>query len=333
MNQLADVVDERVRNDDDDCVLQGPWPQRRTHLQGSWLPPYRAGQPALRRHFEIIARAFRLPSGRWPQRRKDRAAVLFGGMGGTTRMETRLLEQCEKLRRQVGAGQAQLRQADIRLRELSAQLIEVQEQERKRIAAQLHDGIGQTLSVIRFGLEDARRGLGDDSAGDAGQLLDLLSGKMKGAIDEVRQMTMDLRPAILDDLGILPTINWFVREFRAAYPGIAVDLEIGVREADIPERLRTAIFRILQDAMHSIARQDARAAIRVRLSRFGCTLELAVEDSGPARAAGRRSGDAGTGHSPGPISLRDRASSSGGDYQVLSWAGHGGLIRVRWPLA
>ena len=92
------------------------------------------------------------------------------------------------------------------------------------------------------------------------------------------------------------------------------------------------IYRILQDALHNIARHDERAAICVRLGLFGRTLELAIEDSGPAGAAGHASADAKTGQDFGLISVRDRAHFSGGEYQVMSWAGHGTLTRVRWPL-
>lgn len=311
---------------DDDCALQNFWLQARTHLQGGGQSAYRAEDPALRRHIEILARSYRQPIGRWRLRRRVFAVVQIGDVSGAKRRETRLRDQCADLRRQVEVGQAQLRQA----RQLTAQLLDVQEQERKRIAAEFHDGIGQTLSIIRLNLEDACRDLVEAST--TRSLLEQLSGKMKGAIDEVRQITMDLRPPTLDDLGILATLNWFAREFRATYRLITVDLEIGVGEADIPERLKAVIYRIVQDALHNIARHGCRATVRVRLGLFGRTLELAIEDSGAAGTAGQATATAETGQDLGLISVRDRAHFSGGDYRVMSWAGHGTLFRVRWPL-
>lgn len=308
---------------DDDCALRAFWQQARTHLQSGGQSAYRADDPALRRHIEVLARSYRQPIGRWRLRRRVFAVVQVADVSGVKRREARLRDQCADLRRQVEVGQAQLRQA----RDLSAQLLNVQEQERKRIAGEFHDGIGQTLSIIRLNLEDACRSLPEPD--ETRSLLEQLSGKMKGAIDEVRQITMDLRPAILDDLGILSTLNWFVREFRASYRDITVDLEIGVGEADVPERLKAVIYRILQDALHNIARQGGQAAICVRLGLFGRTLELAIEDSGPA---GQAPANAEPGQDFGLISIRDRAHFSGGDYRVMSWAGHGTLIRVRWPL-
>lgn len=311
---------------DDDCALRNFWQKARNHLQSAGQSIYRAEDPALRRHIEIFARSYRQPIGRWRLRRRVFAVVQIGDVSGSKRREASLRDQCADLRRQVEVSKAQHRQA----RELTAQLLDAQERERKRIAAEFHDGIGQTLSVIRLNLEDACRELVE--ASETRKLLEQLSGKMKGAIDEVRQITMDLRPSTLDDLGILATLNWFAREFRATYRHITVDLEIGVGEADIPERLKAVVYRIVQDALHNIARHGGRAAVCVRLGLFGRTLELAIEDSGPAGAAGQESANAETGQDFGLISIRDRAHFSGGDYRVMSWAGHGTLIRVRWPL-
>lgn len=308
---------------DDDCALRNFWPQARTHLQGGGQSAYRAEDPALHRHIEILARSYRQPIGRWRLRRRVFAVVQIGDVSGAKRRETRLRDQCADLRRQVEVGQAQLRQA----RELTAQLLDAQEQERKRIAAEFHDGIGQTLSIIRLNLEDACGDLVEAST--TRNLLEQLSAKMKGAIDEVRQITMELRPSTLDDLGIVATLNWFAREFRASYRHILVDVEIGVGEADIPERLKAVIFRIVQDTLHNIARPGCRSAISVRLGLFGRTLELVIEDSGPA---GQPAANAETGQDLGTISVRDRAHFSGGDYRVMAWAGHGTLIRIRWPL-
>lgn len=309
-----------------DCALRGFWPQARTHLQSGGPSAYRAEDRVLHRHIEIIARSFCQPLSRWRLRRRVFAVVQISDVSGAKRREVRLHGQCADLRRQLEVSQVQFRQA----RDLSAQMLDEQEQERKRIATEFHDGIGQTLSIIRLSLDDACRDLTETS--ETRKLLKLLSGKMKGAIDEVRQITMDLRPSILDDLGILSTINWFVREFRATYHNIVVNLEIGIGEADVPERLKAVIYRILQDALHNIARHDGGAVICVRLGLMGRTLELAIEDSGPAGAAGHASPDAETGQGFGQISIRDRAHFSGGDYRVMSWAGYGTLIRVRWPL-
>lgn len=311
---------------DGDCALRGFWPRARTHLQSGGQSAYEAEDPALQRHIEIIARSFRQPTSRWRLRRRVFAVVQIGDVSRAKRREVRLRDQCDDLRRQVEAGQVQLRQA----RELSGQLLDMQEDERKRLSAEFHDGIGQTLSVIRLNLEDACRGMSE--ASETRHLLELLSGRMKDAIDEVRQITVALRPSVLDDLGILSTINWFVREFHATYRNIAVDLEIGVGEADVPARLKAVIYRILQDVLHDIARHGDRAAICVRLGLFGRTLELAIESSGPAGAAGHASADAEAGQDFGLISSRDRVLISGGDYQVMSWTGHGSLIRMRWPL-
>ncbi|MEE4264385.1 MAG: PAS domain S-box protein, partial [Desulfobacteraceae bacterium] len=116
-----------------------------------------------------------------------------------------------------------LRESGKELRILSNQLLSAEEKERKRIARELHDGIGQALSAIKFSVENSLRLLGDGFDQSELESLKAIIPLTQKTIEEVRRIVKDLRPSILDDLGILATINWFCREFQKVYTGIRIN--------------------------------------------------------------------------------------------------------------
>jgi signal transduction histidine kinase len=124
-----------------------------------------------------------------------------------------------------------VQQRTAELRRLSAQLLTVQEDERKRIARELHDSIGQSLAAIKFGAENAMERMlrGTTKAGI--ESLEALIPVVKQASEEVRRIHTDLRPAMLDDLAILTTISWFCRKFTKFYPHLSIEKEFGYRKA------------------------------------------------------------------------------------------------------
>ncbi len=225
-----------------------------------------------------------------------------------------------------------LRRSEEELRRLSSQLLDVQENERRRIAGDLHDVIGQSLSLIKLSIDDAVRLVDAGEARAAGDALRRLGGRVKDALVEVQRVSMDLRPSTLDDLGILATLSWFFREFEESCRHIRVSKEINVREEHIPSPLKTTIFRILQEATANIVKHAAADQIRVALTRQGDLLELTVEDNGqgfdPAQSnsENRR-------HGLGLRSMRERTRLSGGTYVLESALGHGTRIHASWPAA
>lgn len=226
---------------------------------------------------------------------------------------------------------AALRASEAELRELSAQLLTIQEVERKRIAADLHDGLGQSLSVLKFCVEDALRLIAEKSIGDAEDVLQLLVGKIREAVGEVRRITMDLRPSTLDDLGILATLSWFSREFQRIYHGIRVEQRIGLLEKDVPEPLKTTLYRILQEAMNNIAKHAKATYIVIELVKMDDRVELLIRDNGsgfdPLVVSARK----GTERGYGLMSMRDRAKLSAGSCAIESAPGRGTTIHVWWP--
>ncbi|MCJ7596327.1 MAG: PAS domain S-box protein, partial [Desulfobacterales bacterium] len=212
------------------------------------------------------------------------------------------------------------------LRLLSSQLLSAEEKERKRIARELHDGIGQLLSAIKFGLENTlnqMEGRVEKSASESFQDLIFLIQK---ATEEVRRIVMDLRPSTLDDLGILPTINWFCREFQTIYSGIAVEKEIAIQERDVPEEVKTAIYRVLQEAFNNIAKHGRTDWVGLSLTKKEGRLDLAIRDHG----VGFHTGDRSRGGF-GLASMRERTELSGGIFSIESAEGKGTLVHASWP--
>lgn len=223
-----------------------------------------------------------------------------------------------------------LRHSEEELRQLSGQLMSIQETERKRIAADLHDGIGQSLSVIKLSIEQAAYSLSKGATREAAETLQQLAPRVKDAIVEIRRISMDLRPSTLDDLGILPTLSWFFREFEAAARDITVERSITAVESDIPPPLKVVIFRILQEAVSNIVKHAGATRIRFGLEKDNDVLIFRVEDNGrgfdmvafheaPSEGLGLRS-------------MQERARLSGGNYQIRSIPKQGTSIRITWPL-
>ncbi len=210
------------------------------------------------------------------------------------------------------------------LRLLSAQLLTAQENERKWIAQELHDSIGQTLAAAKFSLERKTSQM-DIQKAPPGILLENVLSLIQNGIDEARTIMMNLRPSILDDLGILATINWFCREFQKIYSHLQIHRDIRVEEKDIPSHLKIVIFRILQEGMNNVSKHSRANAVFLSLDKTPRTLELEIRDNG-------------LGFSPetaprglGLTSMKERAELSGGTFVLEAAGGQGTRLRASWP--
>jgi len=226
-----------------------------------------------------------------------------------------------------------LRKSEQELRLLSSQLISAQEKERKRIAQELHDSIGQSLGAIKFSLENVLNQMSGDGSRPRVKLLGDIVPLTQKAIEEVRRIVMDLRPSTLDDLGILPTISWFCRQFQDIYSGIRIDSAIDLEERDVPEDLKTVIYRVLQEALNNIAKHSGASRVRLSFRRWDNRVELVIEDNGTGfdleEARSRESPETGFGLS----SMKERTELSGGDFHLASNKGKGTKIRAAWAVA
>ena len=223
--------------------------------------------------------------------------------------------------------QDRLEASKAELEALSIKFIDVQEQERKRVANDLHDGIGQTLSGIKMAVENVVREMERGRGTTTEKLRDLLV-KVQMGIDEVRRISMNLRPATLDQLGIVATISWFCRECAAELPHMEIQKEVDVIEEHIGEEIKATIFRILQEAFNNIAKHSQAKSATVRLYLKNKLLRLSIEDDGKGMAMNNGVTPV---YSLGLISMRERAECTGGTLSIFSQIGKGTKVEVTWP--
>jgi signal transduction histidine kinase len=212
------------------------------------------------------------------------------------------------------------------LRILSRKLINTQEAERKRIASELHDSIGQSISAVKFSLENALREPRGETSQPGGTYLQNAIAKLRDTMDEVRRISMDLRPSMLDDLGLIATINWFCRDTQSLIPDIEISKKIEVVEEDIPADLKIVIFRIIQEALHNTVKHAHAAHAIIHLKKSDDILELLIKDDGQGITLGSEP----EAHSFGLGSMRERSRLSGGRFTIESDQGTGTTIRASW---
>ena len=239
--------------------------------------------------------------------------------------------QNEIMRRE--AAEQALRRSRNELASLSRQQIAAQENERKRIARELHDSVGQQLSAIKYGLE--RIELAQQARMPEAQLQVLrraVTG-LQDVLEELRSIAMNLRPAVLDDLGAASAVSWFCREFAQSYPTLQLHEAVSVRDADVPERLGTAVFRSVQELLNNVAKHAQAHQVMVSLSRRVDRLVLEVNDDGVGVGPGGATAPA-VGSGRGIHNLRERAEMTGGQFTLSAPdSGTGSHARIEWRLA
>lgn len=235
--------------------------------------------------------------------------------------------QNEIMRRE--AAEQALRRSRNELAILSRRQIADQELERKRIARELHDSVGQQLSAVKYGLE--RLELAQRTA-ESQQLVRRAITSLQDVLEELRGIAMNLRPAVLDDLGAASAISWFCREFTQSYPALELQEAVSVSDADVPERLGTTVFRSVQELLNNVAKHAQAHKVVVSLSRTADQLVLEVSDDGVG--VGAELPPAALRSGRGIHNLRERAEMTGGQFRLSAGeAGLGSCARIEWRLA
>jgi len=228
-------------------------------------------------------------------------------------------------------AEAALRRSENELRNLSSQLLSAQEDERKSVAQDLHDSIGQTLAAIKFGTESALGQLPKNASKAIRRPLEATISMVQSAIHEVRRIQTDLRPPTLDDLGILATISWFCREFQTIYSGIRIDKHIDIQEDDVADPLKTIIYRVMQEALSNVAKHSKADLVRLSLLKKSGRIELAIRDNGQCFDLEDRLLADGFRRGIGISSMKERIEVSGGSFAIESVEGIGTTVRASWP--
>ncbi len=143
---------------------------------------------------------------------------------------------------------------------------------------------------------------------------------------------MALRPSILDDFGIVSALNWFTREFEKTYGHVKVTRQIDLEERQIPNTIKTPVFRICQEAFNNAVKHGKAKRIKLSFIRRGSFLSLQIQDNGTGISSDILKQNTGRSRGLGLLSMEERASLSGGVFAVHSELGKGTTIKITWPI-
>jgi signal transduction histidine kinase len=204
---------------------------------------------------------------------------------------------------------------------LSARLLMAQEEERRRISRELHDQVGQTISLLSMELRRLHSTLPADDPAQAGLATCLRLADENSAV--VRDMALLLRPSMLDDLGLVPALHWQAREVSRR-TGMDVTVEADDVSANLPDDYRTCIYRVVQEALHNAARHANASHTRVAVRQTPSDVEVLIEDDGRGFETDGQKG-------MGILGMEERVGYLGGVLQLRSRPGHGTRITVVLP--
>ncbi|MES0327146.1 MAG: ATP-binding protein [Gammaproteobacteria bacterium] len=351
---LSDFLKSLTDIQADDTWISG-WPRIWKKIKNEEMVEWKVDENHLGKTFQYTLKKI---SDYDPEKDQCYAVLVIDDITTRQHIEKTLRKHALNLEKKVSERTLELKQANEQLKQkLEAQkivekalqelqqcrlnllrdLITAQENERKRIACELHDSIGQSLGATKFRLEEFlinKKNSFDDIEYD--QLNELVV-TIKNTINEVRNIAMDLRPAMLDDLGALATLQWFCREFENTYTGTKVKLLIDVNESDISDDKKVVIFRIVQEAMNNIAKHGNATNIILELNNTDSGLRMFIRDNGCGFDIDRLKIKNKLGKdikSPkcsfGLNSMRERAESTNGKLEIESAPCSGTSVIVTW---
>lgn len=200
--------------------------------------------------------------------------------------------------------------------ELARRAADLQEQERRRLARELHDGVGQALTGLRIHLQLAEHG--------DGKVLERAKGMVDDAIEEVRRSVADLGPSILDEIGLLEALRRYTLDFSER-TGIPVELDLPAGDARLPTSLESACYRIVQEALSNTAKHAGASRVCLRVQIVSEHLRLEVSDDGQGFEPGAVDGQ-------GLCNIAQRVSLQGGCLEIDTAPGRGCALRAELPL-
>ena len=217
------------------------------------------------------------------------------------------------------------RRSRAELRALAARLLLVREEERTRIAREIHDELGQALTGLKLDLAWLKQRV--DDGGELSEWVQSIVQRIDGTIDSVRRIATDLRPSILDHLGLVAAIEWQAQEFERR-TGVRAHVRVSRPDVALDDVRATAVFRMLQETLTNVARHAGATRVDIDLTVGNVDLALDVRDDGrgitPSEIAG--------GRSLGLVGLRERAIACGGMLDIRGMPGRGTQVSVRIPL-
>jgi PAS domain S-box-containing protein len=215
------------------------------------------------------------------------------------------------------------------LRALAARLESIREEERTRIARELHDELGQALTGLKLDLAWVEHRLNRHSQTELLDRCESLLARLNEVMVSVRRIVTELRPSVLDQLGLADAIEWQAQDF-AARTGLALDLDIQCDCDALPDAMASAVFRTLQEALNNVAKHAKASRVRVALRVTLDALSLVIQDDGRGINPGEMHGGK---RSLGLVGLRERAIAWGGTVSIEGAPEAGTTVSLRLPLA
>ena len=245
------------------------------------------------------------------------------------REETRQLEartNVEKARLFKAVGQQREQ-----LRTLTRKLTDVQETERKQLARELHDELGQMLTAVGMNLAYIEKELSIDLTTPVGQRFQETGQLVDETLDQIRELSLNLRPPMLDDLGLVPTVRWYTQRY-AERTAAKLVLDLTEFEQRLDTDIETALYRVLQEALTNIARHGQATLVHLRLQRTPSEVVAYVEDDGVGFDVARIMDNENYQAGAGLLGMRERVTLLGGTLTIASEPGAGTQLYLSIPI-
>jgi len=231
-----------------------------------------------------------------------------------------------QLRRRTDPNPNLVASMDDRLRTITSQLLVSQETERKRIASELHDSLGQSLSLLRLELETCLRDARTHDGTVDLRTLERTHEHTRRALEELRSVVRNLRPTIIKDVGLGDSLDILCRDFQATQPEVSLVKDLSGCREGVPDDVAVAVYRITQEALSNTARHAKANSVSISFSSDESAFRLAIGDDGCGLPSGRIPQ-----RGLGLITMRERAETLGGAFEIESREDWGVKICVTWP--
>jgi signal transduction histidine kinase len=258
------------------------------------------------------------------QSRRRLALTIALAIGLGLLLATFAMRKILRLENETAGQYTEISKARAELQQLSARLVQAQEDERRSISRELHDEVGQSLTGVLVEMANVSTLIRARDLGGVAEKAAEVKRLLEESIKVVRNMALLLRPSMLDDLGLVPALEWQAREVSKR-GGVWVEVDAGSVPEDLPEEHKTCVYRVMQEALHNIVQHAGAHKVKVTVGQEQDRLILDIEDDGRGFDTGRQKG-------MGLVGMEERVRHLGGTFDVHSHAGAGTKLSVSLPL-
>lgn len=247
-------------------------------------------------------------------------------------LETRVVERTSELKRTNDALESEVvirRRAEERVKRLLREIVQTQEGERRRIARDLHDQMGQQLNALAINLDILKKECEENNI--PCERLETIQAIIEQLDSDVDFLAWELRPTVLDDLGLLAALEKFIREWSKHFGIRAEVFGAGMEKDRLPIEVETMLYRIAQEALNNVAKHSQAKRVSLLLEHRQDEIWLTIEDDGKGFEIEKQAMSGGDGKGLGLIGIQERAAILGGTIQIQSHPGHGTSLFIRVP--